>query len=326
MTIPRGERPPEPEQPYVRIVDNLTTDRLATLALEHPRGQLIVTPEIAKFIGQFDRYANKGIAGADRAFWNRVYDGGPTTCRGRAPAITPAKATATSQPLRQHPGRRPARQDRRTSAGSTTTASCSGSCPSSCAAPGEEDDDHIASQYDAEIRQQVVETLAALPFEASGATSPLSRSRPRRPPSGSGCGPPARPSNPPQVPSPAFGNACGKIENAFGALCLILHLVEAVRAAPPASTTCRAPSAAQTAKRAARIVKEFLIPHLHLFYELLASRRRTTPRRQRHPGPCRRRPRQPHPAPALRPRPADHNPKPQGPPRPRPPALPVRSR
>ena len=76
-------------------------------------------------------------------------------------------------------------------------------------------------------------------------------------------------------PSKAFGAFCGKLENVFGALCIVLHMIERSLVERPLLPT-HVPDAPEfvsgdVAARAARIVDDFILPHGLAFYEALAG-------------------------------------------------------
>ncbi|MFG0259831.1 MAG: YfjI family protein, partial [Phycisphaerales bacterium JB041] len=75
------EPPPEPERPRPRryLVSDTTTEALAPILLENPRGLLIVRDELSGWINSFDRYSGSGKGGADAAHWLSMHDGAELT-------------------------------------------------------------------------------------------------------------------------------------------------------------------------------------------------------------------------------------------------------
>jgi hypothetical protein len=71
-----GLPPAEPEEPQAErfIVSDTTVEALAPILLANPRGLLLARDELAGWIGSFDRYANKGRAGADAANWLSMFN------------------------------------------------------------------------------------------------------------------------------------------------------------------------------------------------------------------------------------------------------------
>ena len=70
--------PPEkPTPPKARryIVSDTTTEALAPILLDNPRGVLLARDELAGWLGSFDRYAKSGRGGADSAHWLSMHNG-----------------------------------------------------------------------------------------------------------------------------------------------------------------------------------------------------------------------------------------------------------
>lgn len=76
-----GEPPPEPVRPSPRrhVVSDTTTEALAPILLDNPRGVLLARDELSGWVNSFDRYAKAGRGGADVAHWLSMHDGGPIT-------------------------------------------------------------------------------------------------------------------------------------------------------------------------------------------------------------------------------------------------------
>lgn len=85
----RGEKEPKPP-PCLQLMINQTTGEAAAQTLtQQNRGALVYREELSGWIGSMDKFANGGKGGAvDRAFWLQTYDGGPgridTISRGRS--------------------------------------------------------------------------------------------------------------------------------------------------------------------------------------------------------------------------------------------------
>jgi len=71
-----GEPPAKPEPPRAErmVVSDITTEALAPILLNNPRGVLLARDELAGWIGSFDRYAS-GKGGADAAHWLSMHNG-----------------------------------------------------------------------------------------------------------------------------------------------------------------------------------------------------------------------------------------------------------
>lgn len=72
-----GDPPEKPAPPIARryIVSDTTTEALAPILLDNPRGVLLARDELAGWIGSFDRYAKAGRGGADSAHWLSMHNG-----------------------------------------------------------------------------------------------------------------------------------------------------------------------------------------------------------------------------------------------------------
>lgn len=70
------EPPAEPEVRRI-LVDDLTTEALASILATNPRGVLSLPDELTGWLGQFDAY--RGNQGKDRPLWLRAFQGGPLT-------------------------------------------------------------------------------------------------------------------------------------------------------------------------------------------------------------------------------------------------------
>lgn len=71
-----GKPPTKPEAPHAErmVVSDITTEALAPILLNNPRGLLLACDELAGWIGSFDRYAS-GKGSADAAHWLSIHNG-----------------------------------------------------------------------------------------------------------------------------------------------------------------------------------------------------------------------------------------------------------
>jgi hypothetical protein len=70
--------PPEPlPPPFAQrfLVSDTTTEALAPILRDDPRGVLLARDELAGWLGSFDRYAKAGKAGSDSAHWLSMHNG-----------------------------------------------------------------------------------------------------------------------------------------------------------------------------------------------------------------------------------------------------------
>jgi hypothetical protein len=72
-----GKHGKEPVCPQY-VAQDTTVEGVRKILVSQDRGVGVKLDEGAQLIGQFDRYTNKGGAAANRAFWVRGYDGGPS--------------------------------------------------------------------------------------------------------------------------------------------------------------------------------------------------------------------------------------------------------
>jgi len=72
----KKNRPP-PKQPRIKIEDT-TIEAAQEVLKDSPDGVLCLQDELSGFFGMMDKHSGKG-AGADRAFWMKAYNGGPST-------------------------------------------------------------------------------------------------------------------------------------------------------------------------------------------------------------------------------------------------------
>lgn len=72
-----GDPPEEPPRPVARryIVSDTTTEALAPILMNNPRGVLLARDELAGWLGSFDRYAKAGKVGADASHWLSMHNG-----------------------------------------------------------------------------------------------------------------------------------------------------------------------------------------------------------------------------------------------------------
>jgi hypothetical protein len=77
----RSNTPPpaKPEAPIAERcwTDDVTTEALAVLLLQNPRGLLLARDELAGWLGSFDRYSQGGRGGTDAAKWLEMFGGRP---------------------------------------------------------------------------------------------------------------------------------------------------------------------------------------------------------------------------------------------------------
>ncbi len=73
----RGNPPEKPTPPVSRryFVSDTTTEALAPILRDNPRGVLLARDELAGWLGSFDRYAKAGRGGADSAHWLSMHNG-----------------------------------------------------------------------------------------------------------------------------------------------------------------------------------------------------------------------------------------------------------
>jgi hypothetical protein len=71
------KKQPSPKQPRIKIEDT-TIEAAQEVLKDSPDGVLCLQDELSGFFGMMDKHSGKG-AGADRAFWMKAYNGGPST-------------------------------------------------------------------------------------------------------------------------------------------------------------------------------------------------------------------------------------------------------
>jgi hypothetical protein len=69
--------PTAPEKPARFVVVDTTVEKAGEILARSPQGVIVKHDELAGWIAGMERYASKGSAGSDRAFWLKAYDGGP---------------------------------------------------------------------------------------------------------------------------------------------------------------------------------------------------------------------------------------------------------
>lgn len=69
---------PLPKQPRLKIEDT-TIEAAQEVLKDSPHGVLCLQDELSGFLGAIDKYSGNKGAGADRAFWMRAYNGGPSS-------------------------------------------------------------------------------------------------------------------------------------------------------------------------------------------------------------------------------------------------------
>jgi hypothetical protein len=75
-SIPEEERPDEPPPRPHFVVTDTTPEALAQVLEHQPRGLLVHADEMSGFIGSMDRYTSGKGSSATRAMWLKAYDGG----------------------------------------------------------------------------------------------------------------------------------------------------------------------------------------------------------------------------------------------------------
>ena len=73
----RADAPPRPSLPRLKTGD-VTTEKVAHLLRENPKGLMVHRDELAGFLGSFDRYSGGG-GGGDRATWLEAWSAGSLT-------------------------------------------------------------------------------------------------------------------------------------------------------------------------------------------------------------------------------------------------------
>jgi hypothetical protein len=76
-----GDPPTKPDALIARryIVSDTTTEALAPMLRDNPRGVLLARDELAGWLGSFDRYAKSGKGGGDSAHWLSMHSGDAMT-------------------------------------------------------------------------------------------------------------------------------------------------------------------------------------------------------------------------------------------------------
>jgi Protein of unknown function (DUF3987)/Primase C terminal 2 (PriCT-2)/RepB DNA-primase from phage plasmid len=69
---------PPPKQPRIKIED-VTIEAAQEVLKDSPDGVLCLQDELSGFLGSIDKYAGNRGAGADRGFWMKAYNGGPSS-------------------------------------------------------------------------------------------------------------------------------------------------------------------------------------------------------------------------------------------------------
>lgn len=242
----KSESSSEPDPPARYVAGNTTVEKLAEMLARSDRGMLLKQDEIMGWIGSMEKYASGKAGAADRAFWLKAYDGGVFY----VDRISRGEITVSNLSVSILGGIQPARLAE--VAGLTTDGLLQRFLPVMMGSPQFPEDMPVEASTEAYRRlidrllaaepQQIVMTDAAREVaealrrelhDIEGATEGL---------------------------EPGFQAFVGKLPGVFGAITLILHMAEH----PEHGNACSVEI--DTVKRAATIVRDFLIPHGREFY------------------------------------------------------------
>lgn len=242
----KGDSSDEPEPPARYVAADATVEKLAEILARSERGLLLKRDELMGWIGAMEKYASGKAGAADRAFWLKAYDGGSFY----VDRISRGEIGISNLSVSIIGGIQPARLAE--VGGLTSDGLLQRFLPVMMGSPQFPEDMPADASTEAYRRlldrllnaepQQLVMTEQALEasdvlrrelFDIEGATEGL---------------------------EPGFQAFVGKLPGVFGAIALILHMAEH----PEHGNTCSVEL--DTVRRAAAIVRDFLIPHAREFY------------------------------------------------------------
>jgi hypothetical protein len=245
-----GEQGDPPNPPNRLILRDATPEAFVKIIADQPRGVLMVLDEFSGFIGAMDKYSGSKGSSADRAMWLQSYDGGPYSSDrvGRGLIYVPNLAVsflAGIQPTRL---------------AELTNLSSDGLLQrfvpvimGRCAFPQEIDDEAPARRFYGLIERLLQMRPEALKpsQEALEAFDGFQREIYQM--------------EQLETLGDAFRTFLGKLTGLHGSLATILHLIEDSSFLHPLEVSGKAAIAA------ARILKEYVIPHAYIFYSQSAD-------------------------------------------------------
>lgn len=251
----RPEGAPEPEKPTRYVVGDVTVEKLGDILSRQSRGVLVKRDELSGWIGSMEKYAGGKGSAADRAFWLKAFDGGAFMID----RIQRGELWVSNLSVSLIGGIQPARLAEMH--GLSSDGLLQRFIPVMMSAPHFPDDQpagHRGSSYDALV-SSLLELPLPLPTGLNGIRSvvfsddarPIVEKMQRhlfdleQTSGGLASG---------------FQGFVGKLAGLYGSLCLVLHLAENVRGGRLTHVS------AETAANAARIVRDFVLPHAFEFY------------------------------------------------------------
>ena len=247
----KEEAGPPPPLPVRYTLMNTTPEALIKVLSGQDRGVLMVADEFSGFIGAMDKYSGGKGAAADRSVWLQAYNGGFATTDRVGSGTTHVKNFGVGFIAGVQPERL-AELSNLTSDGLLQRFVPVMMQASSF--PREVEDDGPSELYDRLIGRlmRVEPTVVMASAEALDVFEEFQREIYRM--------------EQLQGLGGAFTSFLGKLTGLQGSLALILHLISA-----PDNFALRRISG-EDARAATRILKEFVIPHAHLFYRVTSDR------------------------------------------------------